>query len=77
MEILSQNKLIKEHLLQGKRLTALDALRLFKCLRLSGRIHDLRHKEGLPIHSKMIIRSGKRVAEYYLSKNENHDARMV
>jgi len=77
MELDSQNKLIKEHLLQGKTITALDALRLFGCLRLSGRIHDLRHKEGLPIHSRMITRSGKRIAEYYLSKKGNHDVQFI
>lgn len=66
MDIQSQTARIKEHLLGGKRLTALDALREFGCLRLSGRIYELRHEHGLPIVSEMVVRNGKRVAEYYL-----------
>lgn len=66
MDLQSQTTLIKEHLLAGHKLTALDALNLFGCLRLSGRIYDLRHDHGLPIASQMIIKNGKRVAEYYL-----------
>lgn len=61
----SQNKEIKKHLLSGKRLTALEALDLFGCLRLGSRIYDLREK-GLPIEKEMIKVNGKRVAEYYI-----------
>lgn len=38
----SQCKLILAHLLAGHTLTPLEALRLFGCLRLGGRIFDLR-----------------------------------
>jgi len=62
----SQNKMIKEHLLSGGTLTALDALYSFGCLRLGSRIHDLR-AEGLPIETEMIEVNGKRVARYKVS----------
>ena len=53
----SQCKMIKEHLLSGGALTALDALYSCGCLRLGSRIHDLR-KEGLPIEAKMVEING-------------------
>jgi hypothetical protein len=62
----SQNEQIRAHLESGKTLTALDALQRFNCLRLSGRIHNLRHIHGLPISSRLVERNGKHVAEYSL-----------
>ena len=64
MNITSQTNKIKEHLLAGNKITALDALHLYGCLRLSGRIHDLRHEHGLNIKSNLIEIEGKRIAEY-------------
>ncbi len=61
----SQNEQIKNHLQSGKTLTALQALRKFNCLRLSGRIYDLTH-EGLNIKSEMVSVQGKRIARYSL-----------
>jgi hypothetical protein len=65
----SQNIKIKNHLLEGKEITSLDALRLFDCLRLSARIHNLRHDYELPIETKW-GRSlhRKRFAIYYIKK---------
>ena len=62
-EIKSQSYQIREYLLQGNTITAMEALRLFGCFRLSGRIYDLR-KEGLNISTTIIKINGKRVAEY-------------
>ena len=60
----TQCALICNWLLQGKKLTSLDALNLFGCMRLASRIHDLRER-GLNIHAeKIILPSGKRVTEY-------------
>lgn len=50
---MTQNDMILGHLLEGKSITSLDALKEYGCLRLSGRIYDLK-KEGYPIESKMI-----------------------
>ena len=62
-EIESQSYQIREYLLQGNTITAMDALRLFGCFRLSGRIYDLR-KEGINISTTIVKINGKRVAEY-------------
>ena len=64
----SQNGQISRHLAQGKTITSLEALRLFGCLRLSGRIFELR-KRGLNIKSKTVrTLTGKNIAEYYIEK---------
>lgn len=66
----SQCKDILEYLRQGNGITQLEALRMFGCGRLSGRIWDLRH-EGYNIKTRtatVINRNGKKayVAEYRL-----------
>lgn len=68
MDTTSQTNRIKEHLLAGNKITALDALHLYGCLRLSGRIHDLR-SQGLPIKTDMVEINGKRIAKYTLERN--------
>lgn len=62
----SQSKAILAWLLSGGELTALDAFRLFGCMRLSARIYDLIN-QGNIIHSEMIIVGGKRVKKYFVS----------
>lgn len=60
----SQCALIKEYLEAGNKLTSLEALKLFGCMRLPSRIHDL-NKRGMNIKKEMIVVSkGKRVAQY-------------
>ncbi len=59
----SQNLAIRAMLESGGRLTPLEALNKFGCLRLSGRIYDLK-KQGMNISTQMVERGGKRVAEY-------------
>lgn len=59
----SQNRKVLRWLASGKTLTSLQALRLFACLRLSGRILELRQL-GHRIESRMIAVGRKRVAEY-------------
>jgi hypothetical protein len=57
---------ILEHLRAGNRLTALEALDLFGCLRLAARIHELR-QDNWQINERTVeTPSGKRVAEYSL-----------
>lgn len=58
---MSQESLILKYLQAGNRLTPLDALRLFSCLRLGARIfqlkkqgHDIKmelHKDGYAVYS--------------------------
>ena len=62
----SQCAQIKDWLESGNKLTSLEALSLFGCMRLASRIHDLRER-GMDIKMEHIITAtGKRVAQYSL-----------
>lgn len=65
---LSQVQCVKNLLLSGRKITALEALRRYQTLRLSARIWDLRHApHNLSIKKEMVLLpNGKRVAEYSL-----------
>ena len=63
---MSQDEMILNALKQGDRLTSLEALARFQCMRLASRIADLRSK-GHTIHDRTILTpSGKRVSEYWM-----------
>ena len=65
-EFTSQKTMIRQHLLEGKSITQLDALKLYGCLRLSAIIFDLRD-EGLDIVTERIqVSPRKRCAKYYI-----------
>jgi hypothetical protein len=62
----SQNKMILAHMRSGKSITSLEALYLYGCFRLSGRIYDLR-SQGIEIKSEFVkIRKGKLVKKYWI-----------
>jgi len=61
----TQNEQILRHLKRGRKITPLQALNLYGCLRLSGRILELR-EQGHPIKSEMVKVNNKRVARYSL-----------
>jgi len=70
----SQNKKIKEWLLSGRSITAMEALYQFGCFRLGARINDLR-REGMKItttfveiRSPSVFNGKKHVAKYSLKK---------
>jgi len=63
---MSQNKMILDHLLEGRTLTSLEALKLFGCFRLSARISELKDK-GWQIDSVNIKQNGKIFAEYKIN----------
>jgi hypothetical protein len=64
---MSQAERILNHLRSGKHLTPLEAMSRFSCLRLSGRILELR-EAGYRIRTRMVrLASGKRVASYTLT----------
>lgn len=64
-----QNQVILEALKAGRRLTQLDALKEFGCMRLPARIWDLRHKQHIDVKkTKKALPSGAVVAEYYLEQ---------
>ena len=64
----SQNKMILEALLAGRKITAIEALQAFGCFRLAARINNLR-ASGYQIQtgSHICANSGKRVAYYVLT----------
>ncbi|TID11741.1 hypothetical protein JO83_12970 [Avibacterium paragallinarum] len=66
----SQCKKILAYLKTGKKITALEALNRFGCMRLSARILDLR-EQGYPITDEMMKdpNSGKRYKAYWLAEN--------
>jgi len=63
----TQRAKIREHLLQGKPITPLEALNLYGCFRLSAVIFNLRHYENLPINMDQPMASdGKPYARYWI-----------
>jgi hypothetical protein len=56
---------IEQHLRSGKSITALQALKLYGCLRLGARIYDLKDK-GLDIEKVMVKKGVKSFAKYTL-----------
>ena len=67
---LSQADQILEYLKAGNKITPLEALNMFQCFRLGGRIYDLK-KLGHDIEKKMIeMPSGKHVAQYFIPRRE-------
>lgn len=67
-ESMSQKARVREWLNDGHSITQLEALSLFRSLRLSAIIFDLR-EEGMDIVTEMLqISPKKRVAKYYLKK---------
>lgn len=66
----SQNQMILDYLKTGKILTPLEALDMFGCLRLSGRIYELKN-QGWPILSeRRALDSGKIVGHYSLVQDK-------
>ena len=63
-----QTDLILLYMLQGNKITSLEALKKFGCLRLGGRIYDLKkqYKNIYEIKSKLIKVDNKHIAQYWL-----------
>lgn len=64
----SQQQKILSYLLKGYRITPLEALSKFGCLRLGARIWNLKHM-GHKIEREMVddIENGKRYASYFIA----------
>lgn len=67
----TQKQAIKDYLMAGHKITPLDALEMFGCLRLGAQIFNLK-KEGLPIEMNMKKdeNTGKHYAVYFLSPDK-------
>lgn len=64
----TQTDMIRRALLNGERLTPLDALHRFGCFRLGARIWDLSNKFQMNIRKEMVdLPNGKKVAAYSLN----------
>lgn len=69
---MSQLESVRQHLISKGSITPLEALRLYGCYRLSGRIKDLRDM-GVNISTELIPYNGKRFAKYiYLGTNHDN-----
>lgn len=67
IDIETQNRRILSHLQNGGAVTSLTALYDFGCLRLSGRIFELR-EAGYPIQDEWVSTpSGKRLKRYFIA----------
>lgn len=64
----SQNSRIFRYLMEGNRITSLEALKMFGCLRLASHICDLRriHPEVVINVDKVDTPTQKKVAQYYI-----------
>ena len=62
----SATQKLEEWLLNGKTITALQALNKWGCMRLSARINELRN-DGLPILTDSVKQNGKIFARYRLA----------
>ncbi len=70
----SQINQIRDHLNEGRSLTALDALDLYGCMRLAAIIHTLHHDEGMEINRETIkTNSGKSITRYTAKNPDNKD----
>lgn len=65
MKEATQTAIILAELKEGKTVTALEAFKLCGSLRLSSIIFNLRER-GYNIHTEMVTRNKKRIAEYSL-----------
>ena len=64
----SQNKRILDYLKKGNRLTSLEALNMFGCMRLASRISDIRknHPDINIVVDRIETETKKKVAQYYV-----------
>ena len=69
----AQSQMILEYIAQGHRISPLEALNKFGCLRLGARIYDLKN-EGHNIITEMVSENGKRFARYSLFKSARKEA---
>lgn len=68
---MTQQDALLSYLLEGHKITPLEALDKFGCFRLGARIYDFK-KRGFLIEDEMIeVSSGKKVKQYWLAKKES------
>ncbi|MBU1096865.1 MAG: helix-turn-helix domain-containing protein [Bacteroidetes bacterium] len=66
---MSQEQEILDYMLSGNKISPLEALNKFGCLRLGARIYDLQKKyKNLVIETKLVTRNNKKFSEYWIDK---------
>jgi hypothetical protein len=61
---------LRNHLLTGRKITALEAWNYYGCARLASRVHDLK-KTGMDIQKVMVkTPGGAHVAAYYVEAHQ-------
>lgn len=65
---MSQSCQILAHLKSGRSITPIEALELYGCFRLAGRIKDLRDAK-FEIETEMVNENGKTFAKYSMKSN--------
>ena len=68
---MSQSDEILKALQHGDRLTPLDALTRFNCMRLASRISELKQKDNTIYTRTIQTPSGKSVSEYWIEVNSD------
>ena len=63
---MSQKSEILKYLQTGKTLTSLEALNMFKTMRLASRINDLKKDHDIKTEMRLSVDGTKRFAEYSL-----------
>lgn len=66
----TQKNQILAHLQNGNGISAITALKLFKCFRLASRINELRR--SFTIHGVMVEHGGKRYKLYFMECAKQH-----
>lgn len=64
----SQTNNILDHLMKGRGISQQLAIKLFRCYRLSARIHELT-SEGWPIKMELVEHAGSRFGLYTISRD--------
>ena len=72
----TQNQMILSHLKTGKSITPIEALNLYGCFRLSGRIYDLK-KDGWDIDCRIMTKGKKRWGSYFLKNFKKVQLRLL
>jgi hypothetical protein len=67
----TQKALLIDHLATGKKITALDALRIAGTMKASSRMGEL-EREGHDIQRAWVEKGGKRMRLYWLGRGRKH-----
>ena len=73
MSKITQNQIIKDHLLSGQPITSWQAITDYHITRLAKCVHELR-QAGMNIQSKTVKENGKHFSRYWVNKADDKGA---